>query len=74
MKRKQIYKEQICKYCKAKCNKKIEIIKDKSTIYAKCVDYIKNEDKIQGYIKPLERTAKFNNCVMRGFISDWSRY
>ena len=45
MKRKQIYKEQICKYCKAKCNKKIEIIKDNSTICTKCVDYKSKEIK-----------------------------
>ena len=39
MKRKQIYKENICKYCKAKCNKRIEIIREESTICTKCVDY-----------------------------------
>lgn len=39
MTREQIYQENICKYCKASCNKKIEVIKEESTICTKCVDY-----------------------------------
>ena len=68
------FKEKMCPYCKGKCNKGITIVENESTIYAKCVDYEKDKDKIQGYIKPLERTAKIGSCVMKGFISDWSRY
>ena len=68
------FKEKMCPFCKGKCNKGITIVEDESTTYAKCVDYEKDKDKIQGYVKPLERTAKLNSCVMRGFISDWSRY
>lgn len=68
------YQEKICPYCKGQCEKGITIVKDNSTIYAKCVDYEKDKDKIQGYIKPLQRTAKVGSCVMKGFISDWSRY
>lgn len=70
------YKEKICPYCKGDCNKGITIVKDynNSTTYAKCVDYEKDKDKIQGYVRPLERTAKMGSCVMKGFISDWSKY
>lgn len=68
------YEKKMCPYCKGNCSKGIAIIEEQSTIYAKCVDYKKDEDKIQGYIKPLERTAKIGSCVMRGFISDWNKY
>lgn len=67
------FKEKMCPYCKGQCNKGITIVKDNSTVYAKCVDYEKDKDKIQGYVRPLERTAKIQSCVMKGFISDWSR-
>ena len=66
------YKEKMCPYCKGNCSKRITIIEEQSTIHAKCVDYEK--DKIQGYVKPLESTAKIDSCVMKGFISDWSKY
>lgn len=68
------FKEKMCPYCKGKCNKGITIVENESTIYAKCVDYEKDKDKIQGYVKPLERVARVCSCVMKGFISDWKRY
>ena len=69
------YKEKICPYCKGNCNKGITIVKDYAnyTTYAKCVDYEKDKDKIEGYKRPLDRTAKIQSCVMKGLVSDWSK-
>lgn len=60
-----------CSTCKAKeCDKGIVYISyiDKDTNkeikMAKCVDYEKDETKIKGYVKPLERTANVEHCVM----------
>lgn len=69
--------EQICPSCTSKCtecSKGITIIKDykNKTISAKCEDYEKDKNKLKGYIKPLERTAKIEKCVMQGLITDWS--
>lgn len=70
----EYFKENICKYCKKQCTKALVIKEDESTETIKCVDYEKDKDKIQGYVRPLERTAKMGGCVMKGFISDWSKY
>lgn len=68
------YQEKICPYCKGQCEKGINIVKDykNKTISAKCEDYEKDKTKINGYIKPLKRTAKIEKCVMQGLITDWS--
>ena len=66
------YQEKICPYCKAQCNKGITVVKDKSTIYAKCVDYEKDESKIERYKEPIQRTAKLGHMIMPKLISDWS--
>lgn len=70
----EYFKENICKYCKKQCTKTLVIKENESTETIKCVDYEKDKDKIQGYVRPLERTAKMGSCVMKGFISDWSKY
>lgn len=69
--------EQVCPFCTSKCtecSKGITIVKDykNKTISAKCEDYEKDKTKINGYIKPLKRTAKIEKCVMQGLITDWS--
>ena len=50
---------ELCETCKNNnCSKKI-IIKEESKIKTiKCLEYEKDKDKIKGYIKPKEKTAK----------------
>ena len=45
------YAEKICPYCKGNCEKGIILVKDYNlcTISAKCVDYEKDDSKIEGY-------------------------
>ncbi len=52
------YTEKQCKYCKGKCNKGIVVIQDENSICAKCVDYEKDKDKIEGYKRPIYKTAR----------------
>lgn len=57
----------VCPYCKYPCDthdKGITIIQDPYSYGAKCVDYKKDESKIEGYKVPLTRTAKVQRCVM----------
>lgn len=73
MTREEIYVEKMCKYCKGNCDKGIIVFNNESTVYTKCVDYEKDKSKIEGYKKPIERTAKLQRCIMKGLISDWSK-
>ncbi len=67
------YTDKICPCCKGQCNKGITIVKDyaNSTVYAKCVDYEKDNTKIEGYKKPLTRTANLSKCVMPRLKTDY---
>ncbi len=67
----EYFRENICKYCKKQCSKAIVIEEDISTESIKCVDYEKDESKIEGYIRPLEKTAKIQRCVMPRLMSKW---
>lgn len=67
----EYFRENICKYCKKQCSKAIVIKEDISTKSIQCVDYEKDKSKVQGYIRPLERTAKIQRCVMPGLICKW---
>lgn len=75
----QKFKEECCSTCKAKnCDKGIVITEsyytdeDKPKIMQsiKCVDYERDEDKIQGYEKPIYKTADIEPCLMPKL---WSR-
>ncbi len=45
---------QLCDTCKkSKCNKSIVIIEQDNMVITKCLDYEKDESKIQGY-KPID--------------------
>lgn len=63
----------LCETCKNNnCNRQVVIIEEDNLKTVKCLDYQKDESKIQRYKKPLEKTAKLNKCVIPGLISDWS--
>lgn len=57
---------ELCNTCKnTSCSKNIEVIKEEDIVTIKCVDYEKDESKIQGYKKPLNRTARQCNTLMK---------
>ena len=56
----------LCDTCKnSTCERKLEIIKEDNLITIKCLDYIKDDSKIQGYKKQLNRTAKQQDTLMK---------
>ena len=73
------YVKNFCSTCKAKqCDKGIVFSQikymegntPKVAKSVKCVDYVKDESKIKGYVKPLKRTATVEHCLMPEL---WSR-
>ena len=66
------YAEKQCPTCKGKCNKGIVVIQDKKTICAKCVDYERDEEKIEKYKRPIYKSAKLQPTVMGLAGADWS--
>lgn len=64
---------ELCETCKNNnCSKKI-IIKEESKIKTiKCLEYEKDKDKIKGYIKPKEKTAKIEKSVMELYNPSWN--
>lgn len=57
---------ELCDSCKKTlCEKNMEIIKEDDLVTIRCIDYEKDESKIQGYRKPLFRTARQCNTVMK---------
>lgn len=58
------YKKYICSNCSGKCEKGIIIVEEKGTKSAKCADY-KKKNEIEGYKKPIMRTAKQIKPIMR---------
>lgn len=56
---------------KEKCNKIIVITQQDNLTTIKCIEYEKDKDKIQGYKKPLECTAKFSKSVMGLYNPSW---
>lgn len=66
------FTEQVCPSCTCKCtecSKGITIIKDykNKILCAKCEDYEKDKSKLKGYVKPINRTAKYERTLM-GFV------
>lgn len=62
----------LCETCtKTNCKKRIVIIQEDNLITTKCLDYAKDESKIKGYKKQLERTAKINKSVMGLYDPSW---
>ena len=50
---------ELCKTCKKTlCEKNMEIVKQENLVTIRCLDYEKDPNKIQGYKKQLNRTAR----------------
>ena len=63
----------LCETCtKQNCKKNIVVIKQDNLITTKCLDYERDETKIRGYKKQLERTAKINKSVMGLYNPSWN--
>ena len=57
---------ELCDSCKKTlCEKSMEIIKEDDLVTIRCIDYEKDPDKIQGYKKPLNRTARQCDTLMK---------
>lgn len=55
----------LCDSCKNKnCNKPIVIIEEEGLTTIKCHDYVKDVDKVKGYIDPLWITAHKSKALM----------
>ena len=62
------YKKEICSTCKAKeCNKGICIVQGK-ILKVQCLDYVRDETKINKLEKPIIPTAKHTKPVMENLI------
>lgn len=57
---------ELCKTCKKTlCEKNMEIVKQGNLVTIRCLDYQKDESKIQGYKKQLNRTARQCDALMK---------
>ena len=55
----------LCDTCKKTlCEKHMEIVKQGNLVTIRCKDYEKDESKIQGYRKPLQRTTRQGHTLM----------
>lgn len=62
----------LCETCtKQNCKKNIVVIQEDNLITIKCLDYEKDETKIQGHKKQLERTAKISKSIMGLYNPSW---
>lgn len=57
---------ELCKTCKKTlCEKNMEIVKQGNLVTIRCLDYEKDESKIHGYKKQLNRTARQCDALMK---------
>lgn len=62
----------LCETCtKQNCKKRVVVIQENNLTTIKCLDYEKDETKIRGYKKQLERTAKVNKSIMGLYNPSW---
>ena len=62
----------LCETCtKRNCKKRVVVIQENNLITIKCLDYEKDETKIQRYKKQLERTAKISKSIMGLYNPSW---
>ena len=62
----------LCETCtKRNCKKRIVEIKQGNLTTIQCLDYEKDIDKVRGYKKPLEKTAKVNKSIMGLYNPSW---
>lgn len=66
------YTKKVCPYCKGICEKGILVFQNNNAICARCVDYEKDESKIERYKRPLGKTARLQKTVMGLAGPDWS--
>ena len=65
---------ELCETCKNNnCSKKIIEKEENGLKTIKCFEYEKDQDKIQSYKKPLERTAEFSKSVMGLYNPSWDQ-
>lgn len=63
----------LCETCtRRNCKKNIVVIKQDNLTTIQCLDYEKDENKIQGYKKQLERTAKISKSIMGLYNPSWN--
>ena len=56
----------LCDTCKnITCKRNLITIKEDNLLIIKCLDYEKDDSKIQGYKKQLNRTAKQQDTLMK---------
>lgn len=61
------YQEKVCSTCQQEnCSKRIVLVEGRKERAVKCVDYMKNKNKLKGYVAPLYKTAKEQRCIMLG--------
>lgn len=64
---------ELCETCKkTKCNKSIVTIQEKDMTTIKCVEYEKDEEKVKGYVRPKEKTARPQRTVMGLYSPSWN--
>ena len=57
---------ELCDSCKKTlCEKNMEIVKQGNLVTIRCLDYEKDPNKIQGYKKQLNRTARQCDMLMK---------
>ena len=57
---------ELCKTCKKTlCEKNMEIVKQGNLVTIRCLDYEKDASKMYGYRKPLNRTARQGDTLMK---------
>lgn len=63
----------LCETCtKRNCKNRVVVIQENNLTTIQCLDYEKDVDKIQGYKKQLERTAKISKSVMGVYDPSWN--
>lgn len=64
---------ELCKTCTERnCNARIIYKQQGNMAITKCLDYEKDANKIKGYVKPEERTAKPQRTVMGLYGPNWN--
>lgn len=64
---------ELCETCKKdNCSKNIVTKQESNILIIKCLDYQKDNNKIKGYKKPIDRITKYNKSVMGLYNPSWS--
>lgn len=64
---------ELCETCKNNnCNRRIVVKEENEIKTIKCLEYEKDREKIMGYKRPLDRTAKFQKAIMGFYNPSWN--